>query len=57
MLAVAGGSAILGLLLTFVLPEPSQRSLEDLSSDHPAPNAALVERAAGEIDTSIARTA
>ena len=34
MLVVAGGAAILGLLLTFVLPEPSQRTLEDVSGEH-----------------------
>jgi MFS family permease len=33
MLAVAGGSAILGLLLTTVLPEPARRSLDDVSGD------------------------
>jgi hypothetical protein len=30
---VAGGAAIAGYFLTKVLPEPSQRSLEDISGD------------------------
>ena len=33
LLFVAGGAAILGFFLTSVLPEPSGRSLEDLSGD------------------------
>jgi PHS family inorganic phosphate transporter-like MFS transporter len=33
MLTVAGGAAIAGYFLTKVLPEPSQRSLEDISGD------------------------
>lgn len=33
MLLVAGGAAILGLLLTMVLPEPAGRSLEDVSGE------------------------
>jgi MFS family permease len=34
MLTVAGIAAILGILLTRVLPEPSQRTLEEISGDH-----------------------
>lgn len=34
MLVVAGGAAILGFLLTRLLPEPSQRTLEELSDQH-----------------------
>ena len=35
LLAVAGGSAILGFLVTRLLPEPAQRSLEDVAAgDH-----------------------
>jgi hypothetical protein len=33
MLAVAGIAAVLGLLLTLVLPEPAQRTLEDISGE------------------------
>ena len=33
MLVVAGVSAVLGFLLTSVLPEPSQRTLEDVSGE------------------------
>jgi MFS family permease len=33
LLAVAGGSAILGFLVTRLLPEPAQRSLEDVAAD------------------------
>ena len=33
MLLVAGGAAVLGLLLTRVLPEPAQRTLEDVSGE------------------------
>jgi PHS family inorganic phosphate transporter-like MFS transporter len=33
MLAVAAGAAVLGYLVTLVLPEPAKRSLEDLSAD------------------------
>ena len=33
MLAVAGGSAVLGLLLTRVLPEPARQNLEDVSGE------------------------
>jgi PHS family inorganic phosphate transporter-like MFS transporter len=41
MLAVAGGSAILGYGLTSVLPEPSGRTLEEVSGeDEPAQSAA-----------------
>ncbi|MGH9297458.1 MAG: MFS transporter [Acidimicrobiales bacterium] len=32
MLVVAAGSAVLGLLVTLVLPEPARRTLEDVSS-------------------------
>ena len=34
MLAVAAGSALLGLLLTRLLPEPARRSLDDVSGSH-----------------------
>jgi len=33
LLAVAGSAAILGFLLTNVLPEPAGRSLEDVSGE------------------------
>jgi hypothetical protein len=33
---VAGGAAILGFLLTKVLPEPSGRSLEEISGEDDA---------------------
>jgi MFS family permease len=33
MLLVAGGSAVLGLLLTRILPEPARRSLEEVSGE------------------------
>ena len=33
MLLVAGGAALLGFAVTFVLPEPAGRTLEDLSED------------------------
>jgi MFS family permease len=50
MLIVAGGAAILGYLLTMVLPEPARRTLEDVSGEdrghepdlrasHPGPSA------------------
>jgi PHS family inorganic phosphate transporter-like MFS transporter len=46
MLTVAGGAAIAGFFLTKVLPEPSQRSLEDISGNDattrdPEPQAVL----------------
>jgi PHS family inorganic phosphate transporter-like MFS transporter len=37
LLAVAGISAILGFLVTTVLPEPAQRTLEDVSGDGAGP--------------------
>jgi PHS family inorganic phosphate transporter-like MFS transporter len=37
LLVVAGVSAILGILVTTVLPEPAQRSLEDVSSEETEP--------------------
>ncbi len=43
MLVVAGASALLGLAVTFVLPEPSQVSLEDVS-EHRARNSNRVPR-------------
>jgi hypothetical protein len=33
MLVVAGGAAILGYLLTMVLPEPARRTLEEVSGE------------------------
>ena len=33
MLLVAGAAAVLGLLLTLVLPEPARRTLEDVSGE------------------------
>jgi MFS family permease len=35
LLAVAGVSAVLGFLVTIVLPEPARRTLEDISGDQP----------------------
>jgi MFS family permease len=41
MLLVAGGSAVLGCLLSRVLPEPARRTLEEISGEHrPLPVAA-----------------
>jgi len=39
LLAVAGGSAVLGFLVTRLLPEPAQRSLEDVGAGEQAPSA------------------
>jgi MFS family permease len=37
MLIVSAGSAICGAALTLLLPEPTQRTLEELSDEHPSP--------------------
>jgi len=37
MLAIAGSAAVLGFALTFVLPEPSRRNLEEFSDDFDVP--------------------
>ena len=57
MLVVAGGAAVLGLLLSTVLPEPSQRSLEDMSgTDHSAATVAH-ELSGVDHDSQIAQSA
>jgi nitrate/nitrite transporter NarK len=35
-LLLTAGVAVLGMALTFVLPEPARRSLEDMPASHPA---------------------
>jgi len=51
MLLVAGGSAVLGYLLTMVLPEPARRNLEEVSGeDHPSlPVVELSTASVGEV--------
>jgi MFS family permease len=44
MLLVAGGSAVLGYLLTQVLPEPARRTLEDVSGEDYQPQLVLEHR-------------
>jgi MFS transporter, PHS family, inorganic phosphate transporter len=46
LLAVAGLAAILGFLLTKVLPEPAGRSLEDVSGEDEDPSSASMRRSA-----------
>jgi MFS family permease len=57
MLVVAGGAAILGLALTTVLPEPSQRSLEDLSSGQDLPVSLLARDVVEEETPPIVQSA
>jgi hypothetical protein len=45
LLAVAGGSAVLGFAVTALLPEPAGRTLEELSGEHQSPRTALAENA------------
>ena len=45
MLLVAGGAAVLGCCLTRLLPEPAQRTLEEVSGeDHPPASPVVVKR-------------
>ncbi len=37
MLVVAGAAAVLGLVLSFILPEPAQRTLDDVSGEDDTP--------------------
>lgn len=45
LLAVAGGSAVLGFAVTALLPEPTGRTLEELSGEHDSPRTMLAESA------------
>jgi hypothetical protein len=48
MLAMAAASAVLGILLTRLLPEPARRGLEDLSGDDDTTGCIVIAEEAGD---------